>query len=89
MEKITLDVPEKLSEYIQRQVTDQGLKSANDYLLNLIKEDRQAKAEARLAELIMEGMESEPILVTPEFWAEKRARLEARFPTPQNEEAIS
>ena len=48
MVEISITLPEKLSDYIQQQVTDQGLKSANDYLVNLIKEDRQQKAETRL-----------------------------------------
>ena len=79
MVEVTVTLPEKINEYVERQMTLQGYSTTSDYVRELIKEDRLRKAEARLEALVIEGIESgDPIPVTPEFWKDLWARVDAR-----------
>lgn len=79
MSTMNISLPDSLKEFVEEQVQAGGYTGTSDYIRELIRERRKAVAEDFLRGLIAEGMASGPTQpVTPEYWAEKRRRLESR-----------
>jgi putative addiction module CopG family antidote len=74
MGKITLNValPEELETYLKERVTEGRYDSPGDYIHALIREDRERRARGTLDRLLLEGLDSEPDLVTPEYLGDLR-----------------
>jgi antitoxin ParD1/3/4 len=76
---MNISLPDSLKEFVEEQVQAGGYAGASDYMRELLRERRKAVAEDFLRSLIAEGLASGPTQpVTPEYWAEKRRRLEQR-----------
>ena len=73
MGKITLNValPEELETYLKERVTEGHYDSPGDYIHALIREDRERRAREEL-HCALEGLDSEPDLVTPEYLGDLR-----------------
>jgi antitoxin ParD1/3/4 len=79
MTNMNVSLPETLKDYVEEQVISGGYGTSSEYLRELIREDKKRKAQERLETLLLEGLESgEAIPVTPEFWKELWARVDAR-----------
>jgi len=78
MVEMTIEISEEMKEFVECQTTTRGYDSTAEFLRELIRKEQRRNAKAELEALLLEGLQSEPIVVTPEYWAEKRARLEER-----------
>jgi antitoxin ParD1/3/4 len=79
MVEMSFTLSEKNKEFIEQQTAREGYSTTSEYIEKLICEDQRRQSDEYLEKLIMDGLNSgDPIPVTPEFWAEQRARLEAR-----------
>ncbi len=65
-----------MKTFVEEQVTKGGYGSISEYLIELINQDQQRKAQEYTEELLIEGLESgEAIEVTDEWWEQKRTHL--------------
>jgi antitoxin ParD1/3/4 len=72
---LSVELPELLRGYVQERVARGEYASEADFLLDLIRRDREAHAAKRLRELIQEGLESGPARpMTEADWSDLRAR---------------
>lgn len=65
----------ELKAHIDRQIAAGRYTSSSEYVRDLIRKDQKAKAEARLAELVREGLESPVEAEDPVFWRKRRETL--------------
>lgn len=73
---LILPIPKELESYIESQVRSGNYASAEEYFLALLRHDRQYKeAQAKLASLLQEGLDSEAELVTLEYWQDLRRSI--------------
>ena len=90
MTNMNVSLPETLKTYIEEQVTDGGYGTTSEYLRELIREDKKRKARERLESLLLEGLESgDAVPVTPEFWQNLWARVDAKKKAKNGAEAKS
>jgi Arc/MetJ-type ribon-helix-helix transcriptional regulator len=68
----------ELREFVDGLVASGVYPSAGQYVQSLIEEDRKRRARAKLEKLLLEGLEGEPIEVTPEFWEKMRKEFDER-----------
>ncbi|NJL90904.1 MAG: type II toxin-antitoxin system ParD family antitoxin [Coleofasciculaceae cyanobacterium SM2_1_6] len=70
---VSFPIPKELESYIESQLQSGNYASAGEYFLALLQHDQRRKeAQAKLAGLLQEGLESETELVTPEYWQDLR-----------------
>ena len=85
---MNVSLPETLKDYVQERVAEGTFSNPSDYVRALIREDRKRRAEERLDELLMEGIDSGPAEpMTAEDWADMRADLEEHIARRQRERA--
>ena len=76
MSSLNISLPSSLKDYLEHQVKEGGYDTPSDYIGELVREDQQRKAEAKLEALLLEGINSgESIEGTPEYWEQKRSAL--------------
>ena len=70
---VSVPVPQELETYIQVQIQSGGYNTVADYFSALLHQDWQRKeAQAKLANLLQEGLNSDPEIVTPDYWQNLR-----------------
>jgi antitoxin ParD1/3/4 len=80
METMNIALPESMKHFVQQRVTERGYSSVSEYVRDLIRADQKRKVEERIDALLLEGLDSgQPIVVTPEYWDEKKRRLTERL----------
>ena len=80
METMNIALPASMKHFVQERVSEGGYSSASEYVRELIRADQKQKSEDRIDALLLEGLDSgEPILVTQEYWEEKKRRLTERL----------
>jgi antitoxin ParD1/3/4 len=73
MKSINISLPEEMRIYIEEQVASGGYSTTSEYIRQLIRQDRQQKAEKQLEQLLLEGLNSgEATPMTAKDWAEIR-----------------
>jgi antitoxin ParD1/3/4 len=76
MQVTELLLPESLEKFVEQEVAEGGYESPERYIRHLIAVEHKRRAKERLQALMEEGLNSEPELVTAEWWAELRADIE-------------
>jgi len=76
---LSIALPQALEAYVEERVAEGGYRSPEDYLRALIREDQERRVRGALEKLLLEGLESEPEPVTPEYLAELRREAEERI----------
>lgn len=56
---MNISLPHRLKAWIEGQVADGRYSSASEYIRELIRADEKAKAQARLEDLLLAGLEGE------------------------------
>ena len=81
-EKLTsmnVSLPESMRAFAEERAR-QGYTSASEYIRELIRRDQKETAKEKLEALLIEGMESgDPIVVTADYWENKRQELKRRL----------
>ena len=68
-----------MTEFIEGQISEGGYNSASEYFRELVRDDQKRKAQEKLEQLLIEGLESgHRITVTPEYMQKKKDELIAR-----------
>ena len=88
MSSITVELPENLREYVNNRIADSGYGDPGQYLLDLIRADRQIRHElepytsgAAIDQLLLEGLASGDLgPMSPDDWE----RLKAPFRNQQD-----
>jgi len=82
MTSMNISLPEELKQYVEGQ-TKAGYSTPSEYVRELIREDQKRRAQQRVEELLLEGLNSgEPVVADEKFWfdlkTEALAQMEAR-----------
>ncbi|MBO3461737.1 type II toxin-antitoxin system ParD family antitoxin [Aetokthonos hydrillicola Thurmond2011] len=72
---ITIDIPDEVRVYVEAQVIAGAYSSVAEYFLDLVKQDQKRNAQAKLEELLLEGIDSQGQEVTPEYWENLRSTV--------------
>ena len=65
---MNISLPEELKEYVEEQAKG-GYSTPSDFVRDLIRQDRKRRANDRLEQLLLEGLDSgEPIPAGNAFW---------------------
>lgn len=73
MTTVTISLPESLKEFIDRQIASKGYGNVSEYFRSLLREAQEREEDARLEALLVEGLASEEVPLTREFWKDLRA----------------
>jgi antitoxin ParD1/3/4 len=66
---LNISLPEALKEFVHERVAEKAYSNPSDYIRALIREDQKRRAEEKLEQLLIEGLESGPPQpVTAEDW---------------------
>ena len=85
MATLNLSLPQSLQDYIDERIMERGSGAAQDYVVDLIREDQVRHAQQHLETLIDEAIDSgEPFEVTEEYWENKRRQLVERHSIKQS-----
>jgi len=80
MPTMNVSLPEKMKEYVEEQSREEGYSTTSEYIRALIREDRKRRAQEKLEELLLEGLDSgEPEPWTEEDWKEIRMEVQERL----------
>jgi len=80
MAVVNISLPDQMKDYIDERLSEGQFSSTSEYFRDLVREDQKRRAQERLEELLLVGLESgEPIDVTEEYIQQKRAELLARI----------
>lgn len=60
MATMTISLPEPLRSFVENQVAEAGYGTASEYLRELIRADQKRRAEEKLEQLLLEGLNSGP-----------------------------
>lgn len=76
MTTMNISLPDSMRTFIEQKVAQGGYSTASEYIRQLVREDQKRATQERLEALLMEGIESGPsIEITPDYWAQKKAKL--------------
>ena len=74
MPNVTISLPETLRNFVDRQMTSRGFGNVSEYFRTLLREAQEKEREARLEELLLEGLNSgDDIPLDGKFWKDLRA----------------
>jgi antitoxin ParD1/3/4 len=77
---LNISLPEALKEFVHERVAEKAYSNPSDYVRALIREDQRRRAEEKLEQLLLEGLESGPPQpVTPEDWRAIRREVQERL----------
>lgn len=80
METMNIALPPEMKDFVKEEVAGGGYSSASEYIRNLIRQEQNRKAEARLEALLLEGIESGPMEeMSTKDWDTLRDRLKKRW----------
>lgn len=74
MDSMNISLPHRLKAWVEGQVADGRYSSASEYVRELIRIDEKTKAQAKLEELLLEGLEGEETEWTEADWVALRRR---------------
>jgi antitoxin ParD1/3/4 len=77
MQTIHVTLPVESQEFVEKQVATGAFATPEDYVKKLVEAERLRKAQDELEELILEGMRSPRVPLTPELWESMRRDAEA------------
>jgi hypothetical protein len=75
-----LSISEPLARYAEQQAHSRGFVDAAAFVEHLLEADRRDAVRSQVEQSLAEGLASEAIEVTPEWWASKRALIAAATP---------
>lgn len=77
---LNISLPEALKEFVHERVAEKAYSNPSDYVRALIREDQKRRAEEKLEQLLLEGIDSGPPQpVTPEGWRAIRREVQKRM----------
>lgn len=84
MKSINISLPDSMRAYIEEQVASGGYSTASEYFRELVRQDQKRKAQERLEDLLLEGLNSgEATPMTDKDWQDIRQAVREKI-TQQN-----
>jgi len=88
---VNISLPTNQRQFVERKVSTGGYSTVSEYFRELVRQDEQREAEARLESLLLQALESgEPTPMTKSDWddirTEVRRRAEQRKKENQRDE---
>ena len=84
MTSMNISLPDDLKQYVEAQ-TKAGYSTPSEYVRELIREDRKRRAQQRLEQLLLEGLNSgEPVVADEKFWADLKTEALERIGARRN-----
>ena len=80
MSVFQLSVSESLAAYAAQQAQARGFDDASAFVEHLIEADRRGAVRTQIEQALAEGLQSEAIEVTPDWWAKKRELIASVTP---------
>ena len=77
MPTITISIPDQLKAFVAAQMEKKGFDNVSEYFRSLIREAQKHEANAQLEALLLEGLESNDIEASEEFWKDLRAEAKS------------
>ncbi len=79
MTSVNISLPTKQRHFIERKVANGRYSTLSEYFRELVRQDEQREAEARLESLLMQALESgEPTPMTRKDWDDVRKEVKRR-----------
>src|SRR4030095_13134466 len=79
MTSVNISLPTNQRQFVAKKVSKGGYSTVSEYFRELIRQDEQREAEARLESLLLQGTESgEPTPMTREDWEDVRKEVKRR-----------
>src|SRR5713101_2239397 len=76
---VNISLPTNQRQFVERKVSTGGYSTVSEYFRELIRQDEQREAEARLESLLLQALESgEPTPMTKGDWADIRKEVRRR-----------
>ena len=80
MQTMNISLPDQLKEFIDEQVGSGRYSSVSEYVRELVRNDERRKAQERLEEMLMQGIQSgEPTEMTRQDWDDVRREAVKQF----------
>lgn len=76
MTNLNISLSDTMREFIDQQLQAKGYSSADEYIVDLIRQEQEKEAQKQIEKLLLEGLNSgEPIEMTEEWWTNKRKEV--------------
>ena len=80
MTTVNISVPDSMKVFIDEQVSKGGYSTTSEYIRQLLRQEAERVAQARLETLLLEGLDSgEVIEINDDWWQQKRIQLLERL----------
>jgi len=88
MPTIQISLSEPLQQFVQHRVAELGLDQPDQYIEQLLEEERCRKRDEYYMEEVRKGLESgPPIRVTPGYWDDLTDKIERKIEEPKRKVA--
>lgn len=81
MQSMNISLPESLKQFVDGQIAEGRYSSVSEYMRELIRADEKRKAEDRLDAMLLEGLNSAEIELSPADWSDIRKEALAKVET--------
>ena len=82
---VNISLPTNQRQFVERKVSTGGYSTVSEYFRELVRQDEQREAEARLETLLLQALESgEPTPMTKRDWDDVRKEVKQRAAQRKN-----
>ncbi|AFY87784.1 MULTISPECIES: type II toxin-antitoxin system ParD family antitoxin [Chroococcidiopsis] len=80
MKSINISLPDAMRAYVEEQVANGSYSTISEYFRELVRQDRERKAQERLEALLLEGLASgQETPITAQDWQDIRQTVRERI----------
>jgi antitoxin ParD1/3/4 len=84
MTTITISLPDSLKKFVDAQLSNKGYGNVSEYFRSLLRDAQVKEQDERLQALLLEGLASDRIPLTKEFWTDFKAEAAQLLATHQS-----